>query len=110
MFLKGIMKDKGIDITIKNNPDHFLSPDDWEMVMSARFGKISQEEYKTYYLNLLSERWKTRKQEFLDLAKKGLKEDIVLKCFCPHTEKICHAFIAADFMNAIVKQMQKNPA
>ena len=106
MFSKGTMRDRGIDITIKNNPDHILSPDNWEKVLAARFKKISKEEYKTYYLNLLGERWEIRKQEFLDLARKGIKEDIKLKCFCAPSEKICHAFIAAEFMNAIVRRLQ----
>jgi len=105
MFSKGTMKDDGIDITIKNNPDHVLSPNDWDMVMKARFGKISDEEYKTWYLNLIRERWDTRKKEFLEMAKEGVEKDIKLKCFCSTHNKGCHAYIAADFMNALVRKI-----
>lgn len=106
MFSKGTMRDEGIDITLKNNPSHFLSPDDWDMVMKARFGKISREEYKTWYLNLIRDRWESRRQEFLDLAKEGLHKDIKLKCFCSVHNNRCHAFIAASFMNAISNKIK----
>lgn len=105
MFRKGIMKDDGIDITIKNNPDHILAPDDWDMVRDAKFGKISYEEYKVYYLNLIRDRWDTRKEEFIKLAQEGKHDDIALKCYCPMSTKICHAYLAADFMNALIKKI-----
>lgn len=105
MFSKGVMKNKGIDITIKNNPGHVLAPDNWDKVLGVKFGKIPRQEYKTYYLNLIRERWTTRKQEFVDLAKIGAKEDIKLKCFCPMKDKFCHCYLAADFMNMLIKKL-----
>jgi hypothetical protein len=105
MFEKGTIKDTGIDITIKNNPDHFLSPNDWGMVQKARFGKISPDEYKTWYLNLIRERWTTRREEFMALAEEGLKNPVKLLCYCPKTSAFCHARIASDFMNALVKKL-----
>jgi hypothetical protein len=106
MFSKGGIKEDGLDITIKNNPDHFLSPNDWDMVSKARCGKISVNEYKTWYLNLIRARWVTRQEEFKELAKEGLTRDIKLLCFCPKTSPFCHAKMAADFMNALAKKMQ----
>jgi len=105
MFYKGTIRDSGIDITIKNNPNHVLSSDNWDMVLNVKFGKISKEEYITYYTNLLRDRWSTRKQEFIDLAKLGINRDIVLKCFCPKNTSYCHAKIAAKFMNNLVKKL-----
>ena len=106
MFSKGVLKDEGIDITIKNNPGHILSPDSWDMVLDSKFNKISEEEYRNYYHNLLKARWETRKQEFLDLARDGIDKEIKLKCFCPIKEKGCHAHLAAKFMNTIVEKIK----
>ena len=106
MFSKGTIKEDGIDITIKNNPGHFLSPDDWDMVMKARFGKMSPGEYKKWYLNLIRDRWNTRQDEFKALAQEGMAKNIKLLCYCSSHSPYCHAKIAADFMNALVKKMQ----
>lgn len=108
MFKKGKIRDNGIDITIKNNPDHFLSPSDWNMVMGVKLGRIEPEEFRNWYKNLIQERWKERKQEFIDLAKEGIDKEIVLKCFCPMKDKHCHAYIAADVMNGIIKAIKKD--
>lgn len=106
MFLRGPIKGDGIDITLKNNPDHFLSPDNWDMVLKARFGKIPVDEYKQWYLNLLRSRWETRKEEFKELALQGIQKNINLKCYCSSNSPYCHAKIAAEFMNALVKKLQ----
>jgi hypothetical protein len=108
MFFKGLMKDRGIDITIKNNPDHVLAPDSWDMVLAIKFKKISNEKYKEYYLNLIKKRWETRKSEFIELAKKGAKEDIKLRCFCPMKDKFCHCYLAAAFMNKLIEKLKLN--
>lgn len=107
MFFKGTMKDDGIDITLKNNPDHILSPDDWDMVLNVKFNKIPFEKYKTYYLNLLRDRWSKRQPEFMELAREGISKDIYLKCFCPSSTDHCHAVLASNFMNALVEKIKK---
>ena len=106
MFRKGAMRDRGIDITL-NNPDHVLSPDDRDWVLDARFGKIPPEEFKTWYVNLLKQRLGTRKQEIIDLARKGMEEDILLKCYCKESSLYCHGKIASNFMNAVIKRMEE---
>ena len=106
MFLRGTMKEDGVDITIRNNPDHFLAPNDWDMVTGVKFNKVPKQEYKTWYLNLLKERWEERKEEFVELAKTAVSKDIKLKCFCAKSSPICHAGIATDFMNILVKKLQ----
>jgi hypothetical protein len=108
MFSKGTMRDKGIDITIKNNPGHVLSPDDWDMVMGVKLKKITPDEYKAWYINLLTSRWKLRKNEFINLAKLGINQDIILKCFCHKNESYCHAFIAAKFMNNLANKLKES--
>ena len=110
MFSKGTMKDPGLDITIKNNPGHVLSPNDWDMVLKAKFHKVSYDDYRTWYLGVIKERWATRQEEFMELAREGLTSDIKLKCFCTNSTKICHAHIAVTFMNALVAKLQRSPA
>ena len=107
MFKKGTMKQDGIDITIRNNPGHVLSPDDWSKVMAVRLGRISPEEYTQYYKGLLKRRWDERRQEIIDLAKEGMLKDIRLKCYCPDSTKYCHAHIAARFLNGVADKMLK---
>jgi hypothetical protein len=107
MFKKGTMKQEGIDITIRNNPEHVLAPDDWTKVTGVRFGRITPGEYTEYYKGLLKKRWETRKQEIMDLAKEGMLKDVRLKCYCPHSAKYCHAHTAARFLNGIVDKMLK---
>ena len=108
MFKKGTMKQEGIDITIRNNPDHVLAPDDWSKVMGVRFGRVSPDEYTEYYKGLLKKRWDARRQEFLDLAKQGVGKDVRLKCYCPQSARYCHAHTAARFMNGLVEKLSKN--
>lgn len=105
-FQKGTMRDSGdncLDVTIKNNPGHVLAPDSWDVVMGVKSGKISSEEYKEWYKSLLKERWSSRKREFIDLINRGKSKTIILKCFCPKSDKFCHAYIASDFLNKILE-------
>lgn len=111
MFIKGTVKDKdGIDITLRNSPEHFLAPDDEGMEIRARLDIISSEEYKRYYLGLLKSRWEARKTEFIELAKQGLSETIPLKCYCGKRSSTCHSVIAAEFMNNLVEKLPKAPS
>jgi hypothetical protein len=107
MFSKGTIKDKGIDITLKNNPEHVLAPDDWNKVLDVKFQKMDVEEYKTWYSNLIRKRWDTRKPEILSLAKEGMNKDIKLKCFCPKNTPYCHAEIAAKFLNNLIAKLRE---
>ena len=107
MFIKGPIKGEGIDITLRNNPDHILAPNDWEKVMGVKFGKVSSEEYKNWYMNLIRERWASHKEDFIALAKEGVEKDIKLKCFCSNSFKACHAHLASRFMNAIIEKLNK---
>jgi len=110
MFSKGTMKDEGVDITLKNNPGHVLSPDDWDKILDVKFDKMDVEEYKNWYTNLLRERWESRKAEIISLAKEGMIKDIKLKCFCSNSTSYCHAHIAAKFLNNLINKLreQKN--
>jgi uncharacterized protein YeaO (DUF488 family) len=88
--------DKGIDITVKGNPNHVLAPT-WDMVMAFKKGKITWDYYRRKYLNLLIERYKTRKKEFIDLIEQAKVKDIVLLCYCKD-ERFCHRTLAKEFL------------
>jgi len=105
MFEKGTMKDSGIDVTLKNNPKHVLAPDDINILLDFKFNKIGSERFKEYYHALLKNRWETRKEEFLDLARRGKTEDIKLKCPCSNDYVDCHANLAARFLNKLVSKL-----
>lgn len=108
MFIKGLMKDKkGIDITLKNSPEHFLAPEDEDLEIRARFGLVSPDEYKKQYLALLKKRWESRKAEFIELAKQGISETIFLRCYCLKKSQTCHSYIAAEFMNGLIEKLPK---
>ena len=106
MFSKGSMRDQGIDITWKNNPDHVLAPDDQEMVRKVKLRKISPDEFKSWYKKLLQKRWETRKEEILEMVKLGKDKDIKLKCFCSSRETHCHAVTASEVLNGLISRLK----
>ena len=101
------MKKEGIDISLKGGTEHVLTPDDSDKVLDARFGKISPEEFKVWYVGLLKSRWATRQQEFIELAKLGMTEEVLLRCPCTGRSPYCYGNTAASFMNALVEQLRK---
>jgi hypothetical protein len=69
------------DITLKSNPPHILSPNNWKMVNQGRKAKPGSDAWKEYvrwYKGLLWERYKADPQPFLDL----LESDYVVLCCC----------------------------
>ena len=108
MFSKGLKaKEAGIDITFRNNPGHVLSPDNSDILLQSRFGKLPPGQLKKYYLDLLVSRFKSRKSEFIQLAREGMNKDIKLLCYCGKKEQECHAKYAADFMNLLIAKLKK---
>ena len=105
MFIKGTMKDGGIDVTLRNNPGHILAPDDVDKVRDFRFEKLDPDDFKEYYHALLKQRWVTRKEEFIELAKRGKSADIMLKCTCSKCVPECHANLAANFLNKLISKI-----
>lgn len=110
MFSKGTMREDGIDITLKGNREHVLAPDNWDMVLGVKFGKVSPGTYKKWYADLIRKRWDERREEFMDLAREGLEKDVKLLCYCPKNTQYCHAEMAAKFMNKLVLKLQEKTA
>lgn len=92
-----------LDITVKNNPSHVLSPT-WDMVMSYKRGKITWEKYREEYYSLLRKRWKTRKDEFLQIIKTAEQQDVYLACFCKN-EDFCHRSLAREILLKIAEHL-----
>ncbi len=90
-----------LDITAKDNPEHFLSPT-WEMIWDFKNGKISWKKYKEKYVELLENRFDTRKEEFIELAKTALERPVVFRCYCPN-ERYCHRSLAKKAIERIQK-------
>lgn len=105
MFSKGTMRDVGIDVTIKNNPEHVLAPSDLGMIRKMKLRKITAEEFKAWYVALFKERWASRNGEMRELIRLGRKEDVLLKCPCPAKHKHCHAHVAALYLNKLIEKL-----
>ena len=57
-----------IDTTVKSS-DSFLKPT-WEIVMRVKKGEISEAEYIEKYLEIIRERYKNNKSQFINFLQK----------------------------------------
>ena len=89
-----------LDITIRNNPAHVLSPT-WHMVMKFKVNRTSWPAYKRQYMALMQERWKDRRDDFLSILATARKKDIYLACFC-HEDRHCHRRLAKEFLEGLI--------
>lgn len=97
--VKGII----INITVKDNKNHVLSPT-WNMVMKLKNGSQSWEEYKEDYFILLSERMiYGRSGEVMEIVEQAKKEDIFLACYCASASR-CHRSLAKEFLNRFLEE------
>lgn len=109
MFSKGVMRDKGIDVTPRGNPGHVLVPDDMDMFRKVKLHMISPQEFEKWYRELFIGRWNGgRKNEIVELVERGKREEIKLLCPCPHKEKHCHANLAAKYLNQLITKILTN--
>lgn len=85
-----------LDITVKNNPTHFLSPT-WSLVRGFKMGQLNWETYKKQYINLVLHRWYDTPSPFIELINLSHNRDIYLKCFCTD-ENLCHRKLAQKIL------------
>jgi uncharacterized protein YeaO (DUF488 family) len=96
-----------VDITVKNSPDHVLSPT-WDMVLGFQRKAISWDEYEEAYVDLMRKRWKDgRKGEFVELARKSRTQTLVFVCFCAD-ENLCHRSLAKEMVERTMSWMVNN--
>jgi uncharacterized protein YeaO (DUF488 family) len=96
---------KIINITVKLAPNHVLSPTP-ELFWGFKKGRITWAEYEARYLQLLRDRYKTRKSEFDEMVQMALLEDIVLICFCTD-EQYCHRRLAKAVLDKLIEKAKK---
>jgi uncharacterized protein YeaO (DUF488 family) len=95
---------KIIDISVKHAPNHVLAPT-WELVMGFKKGRIAWEQYEGQYLQLLRDRYKTKKAEFDELVQMAMQEDIVLICFCV-SDSTCHRRLAKGVLDKLIEKQR----
>jgi hypothetical protein len=91
------------DITLKSNPTHILSPNNWKMVNQGRNAKPGSDTWKKYvqwYKGLLWERYKADPQPFLDILE---ADYVVLCCYCT-TPETCHRRLAVEALEWMADQ------
>ena len=81
-----------LDITIKSaSPEaRPFAPDDWQMVMGVKQGRIAQEAYRAYYTELMRMSCGAHRAEWDALL---AREEVTLLCYCPPTFLSCHRLI-----------------
>ncbi len=90
-----------INTTVKNG--HPLFAPTWDMVMGHREGRLTDHEYQTAYVELLSERLRTHTVAWQEFMTMYADSRIALGCFCP-TGKFCHRHILAPLLSQLAKR------
>ena len=83
-----------LDITIKSAPPDGrpFAPDRWDMVLGAKRGRLSQDAYHAYYLDLMRASYRQHREEWADLL---ARDEVTLLCYCTPTVPFCHRHILA---------------
>ena len=83
-----------LDITIKSAPPEGrpFAPDRWDMVLGAKRGRLSQDAYHAYYLDLMRGSYRQHREEWADLL---ARDEVTLLCYCTPTVPFCHRHILA---------------
>src|SRR2546422_6551753 len=79
-----------LDIRIKSAPPEGrpFAPDRWDMVLGAKRGRVSQDAYRAYYLDLMRESYRQH-------GRRGPRDEVTLLCYCPSPMPFCHRRILA---------------
>jgi len=83
-----------LDITIKSAPPEGrpFAPDRWDMVLSAKRGRLSADAYRAYYLELMRASCRQHLEAWAALL---ARDEVTLLCYCPATVPFCHQHILA---------------
>ena len=83
-----------LDITIKSAPPEGrpFAPDRWDMVLGAKRGRLSQDAYRTYYLDLMRASHRQHREAWADVL---ARDEVTLLCYCAPTVPFCHRHILA---------------
>jgi hypothetical protein len=87
-----------LDTTVKSGAGlgKILAPT-WDIVMGVKDGHITPEQYTGRYLELLRQRFRRNKQEFLEILQ---HDQVTLLCYCRPGD-FCHRHLAVDVLEKI---------
>ena len=81
-----------LDITVKSGDKAFAPT--WKMVMGAREGKISQEEYTRQYYYLMRQSYCQNRGRWDEVL---AMNEVILACYC-RADSFCHRYLLRDML------------
>lgn len=83
---------KALDITVKTGDEVFAPT--WKMVMKTKQGKMTWEEYKSKYRQLMRKSYRENFERWQEILS---QEEIVLLCYCQSPQH-CHRRLLAEML------------
>ncbi len=89
----------GLDITLKSSCGlgRAFAPTQWDMVLGVKRGKVSEAQYREWYLDVLRASYRTRQTAWRQLLH---QQRVVLLCYCRPGE-FCHRQILAEVLTKL---------
>ena len=81
-----------LDVTVKSGDKAFAPT--WKMVMGAREGKISQEEYTRQYYDLMRQSYRQNRGRWDEVL---AMNEVILACYC-RAGSFCHRYLLKDML------------
>ena len=93
-----------LDVTIKSSTGlgRVFAPTRWDMVMGVKRGRVNQEAYQQWYLDVLRDSYRRHRQEWDTLLS---RRRVVLLCYCP-PGAFCHRLILADVLGKLGAELR----
>lgn len=84
-----------VNITVKSG-DRVFAPT-WDLVQGMRNGKITEDEFKEKYYELMRQSYKKNRAKWKALLE---KEEVVLVCYCP-IGAFCHRYLLVEILEKL---------
>lgn len=91
-----------IDTTVKSGLKLFAPT--WAIVSGIKSGKITEDEYTEIYYNILRNRYRDNKNEFIKFCE---KDKVAVGCYCP-SGQFCHRHPLVDILEGVCKHHKIN--
>ena len=83
-----------LDITVKGkDPVGRIFAPTWKMVMGAKEGKITRDEYQKMYREMMQVSYRQHRDAWHAILN---RDEVTLVCFCPSNSD-CHRYLLADY-------------
>ena len=83
---------ESLDVTVKSGEEVFAPT--WEMVMKTKQGKMSWEEYKAQYYEMMRKSYEDNFERWQEIL---AREELVLLCYCKSPGR-CHRRLLAEML------------